>query len=65
VAGSDERARQVGDERGDARRLAGRLYERLGYRVVGSEPDEWKEMGPDGTISTHRAMCTILGKPLR
>ena len=44
---------------------AQRLYERLGYHVVGSEPDEWDELAPDGTVVTHRAMCTILSKPLQ
>lgn len=44
---------------------AQRLYERLGYAVIGTEPDEWEEMATGGTITTHRAMCTILSKPLR
>ena len=43
---------------------AERLYQRLVYAVVGSEPDEWEELSPDGTVETHRAMCTLLSKPL-
>ncbi len=55
-------ARPAGDR---VKTDAQRLYERLGYRVVGSEPDEWDELAPDGTVVTHRAMCTILSKPLQ
>jgi len=43
---------------------AQRLYQRLGYHVFGNEPDEWDELASDGTIVTHRAMCTILSKLL-
>lgn len=44
---------------------AQRLYERLGYEVIGSEPDAWDEVAADGTVHTHRAMCILLSKTLR
>ncbi len=40
------------------------LYERLGYKVVGSEADTWDEMGADGSVFTHRTVCTFLSKTL-
>jgi ribosomal protein S18 acetylase RimI-like enzyme len=40
------------------------LYERLGYVAYGNEPDEWDAEGADGRIVRHRAMCTLMRKPL-
>jgi ribosomal protein S18 acetylase RimI-like enzyme len=40
------------------------LYERLGYRACGREPDSWDHEAPDGTVSRYETMLTRLGKDL-
>lgn len=40
------------------------LYGRLGYLAYGREPDSWEEEGPDGTITRHDTMLTLMRKEL-
>ncbi|MFD8598997.1 GNAT family N-acetyltransferase [Kitasatospora sp. NPDC059646] len=40
------------------------LYERLGYRAYGREPDSWDVVAADGSIRRHETMCTLLRKEL-
>jgi ribosomal protein S18 acetylase RimI-like enzyme len=40
------------------------LYDRLGYRAYGREPDSWDEEAPDGTISRYHTMCALMRKEL-
>jgi ribosomal protein S18 acetylase RimI-like enzyme len=40
------------------------LYERLGYRAYGREPDSWNEESADGTISRYDTMLTLMSKAL-
>jgi len=40
------------------------LYERLGYRIVGEEPDDWEETKPDGTVVLHDDPCWVMRRPL-
>lgn len=49
-------------EEGNPRARA--LYERLGYRAYGREPDAWDEEAPDGSIRRHETMCVLLRKSL-
>jgi ribosomal protein S18 acetylase RimI-like enzyme len=44
---------------------AGALYERLGYRAYGTEPDGWDVEGPDGTTVRYETICTLMRKELR
>lgn len=43
---------------------AKRLYERLGYKVVGPLEDSWEEEDVEGNKSTHYAVGDLLGKGL-
>lgn len=40
------------------------LYERLGYRAHGREPESWDVETPDGTITRYDTMVTLMGKEL-
>jgi len=53
---------ELGVEDVNPRALA--LYDRLGYRAYGREPDSWDEEAPDGTISRYYTMCTLMRKEL-
>lgn len=43
---------------------ARRLYERLGYRVVGSSSPSWVEQGPHGDDVLYTAECLVMEKVL-
>jgi ribosomal protein S18 acetylase RimI-like enzyme len=53
---------ELGVEESNPRARA--LYERLGYVAFGREPDAWDEEAPDGTISRHETICTLMRKEL-
>ncbi|WP_035864520.1 GNAT family N-acetyltransferase [Kitasatospora cheerisanensis] len=40
------------------------LYERLGYRPFGREPDSWNVVAEDGSIRRYETMCTLMRKEL-
>ncbi|MBW8483930.1 GNAT family N-acetyltransferase [Actinomadura parmotrematis] len=40
------------------------LYERLGYTAYDSAPESWEAEAPDGTITLHETMCTLMHKQL-
>lgn len=40
------------------------LYERLGYRAHGREPDSWDVEAEDGSIQRYETMCTLMSKDL-
>jgi ribosomal protein S18 acetylase RimI-like enzyme len=46
----------------DSNPRARALYERLGYRAYGREPDSWNEVSADGTIIRYDTVVTLLGK---
>jgi ribosomal protein S18 acetylase RimI-like enzyme len=48
----------------DSNPRARSLYERLGYRAYGREPDWWNQESPDGTISRYDTMVTLMRKEL-
>ena len=54
---------ELGVEDGNPRARA--LYERLGYRAYGREPDSWDEESPDGAIARYHTMVTLMRKELR
>jgi ribosomal protein S18 acetylase RimI-like enzyme len=37
-----------------------RLYRRLGYQEFGTEPAEWDQEGPDGTVYRYRCLCLLM-----
>ena len=54
---------ELGVEESNPRASA--LYERLGYRAYGREPDSWNQESPDGTITRYNTMVTLMSKELR
>ncbi|WP_327179633.1 GNAT family N-acetyltransferase [Streptomyces sp. NBC_01335] len=56
------RQAELGVEEDNPRARA--LYERLGYRAYGREPDAWDEEAADGTLRRHETMCTMMRKDL-
>jgi ribosomal protein S18 acetylase RimI-like enzyme len=40
------------------------LYERLGYVVYGSRPEQWDEEADDGLVTNYHTMCTLMRKAL-
>ncbi|MET9595172.1 GNAT family N-acetyltransferase [Streptomyces sp. NPDC006516] len=56
------RQAELGVEDGNPRARA--LYERLGYRAYGRQPDAWDEQAPDGTLRRHETVCTMMRKDL-
>ncbi|MFF5282138.1 GNAT family N-acetyltransferase [Streptomyces sp. NPDC012756] len=40
------------------------LYERLGYRAFGREPDSWDVETEDGSLRRYETMCTLMRKDL-
>ncbi|WP_405365635.1 GNAT family N-acetyltransferase [Kitasatospora sp. NBC_00039] len=40
------------------------LYERLGYRAYGREPDSWDVEAENGSIRRYETMCTLMRKDL-
>ncbi|MEU1231663.1 GNAT family N-acetyltransferase [Streptomyces sp. NPDC005828] len=40
------------------------LYERLGYRAFGREPDSWDVETEDGSLQRYETMCTLMRKDL-
>ncbi|EXU66365.1 hypothetical protein Z951_20745 [Streptomyces sp. PRh5] len=40
------------------------LYERLGYRAYGREPDSWDVEAEDGSIQRYETTCTLMRKDL-
>ncbi|WP_316529502.1 GNAT family N-acetyltransferase [Kitasatospora brasiliensis] len=40
------------------------LYERLGYREYGREPDSWNVVAEDGTVRRHETVCVLMRKRL-
>jgi ribosomal protein S18 acetylase RimI-like enzyme len=56
------RRAELGVEESNPRARA--LYERLDYVAYGREPDAWDEEAPDGTVSRHETMCTLMRKEL-
>jgi ribosomal protein S18 acetylase RimI-like enzyme len=40
------------------------LYERLGYVAYGREPASWDTEAPDGSLTRHETICTLMGKEL-
>lgn len=48
----------------DSNPRAQALYERLGYRAYGREPDSWDQEAPDGTITRYDTMVTLMRKEL-
>lgn len=48
----------------DSNPRARTLYERLGYRAYGREPDWWNQESPDGTIARYDTMVTLMRKEL-
>lgn len=53
---------ELGVEESNPRARA--LYERLGYRAYGREPDSWDTMAEDGSIQRYETMCTLMRKDL-
>ncbi|QKW23933.1 GNAT family N-acetyltransferase [Kitasatospora sp. NA04385] len=53
---------ELGVEEGNPRARA--LYERLGYRAFGREPDSWEVEAEDGSLRRYETMCTLMGKNL-
>jgi ribosomal protein S18 acetylase RimI-like enzyme len=53
---------ELGVEESNPRARA--LYDRLGYRAYGREPDSWDEEAPDGTISRYVTIVTLMRKQL-
>ena len=41
-----------------------RLYRRLGYEVFGTEPAEWDQEAPDGTIYRYHCECLLMQRTL-
>lgn len=41
-----------------------RLYRRLGYQEFGTEPAEWDQEAPDGTIYRYRCRCLLMQRQL-
>jgi ribosomal protein S18 acetylase RimI-like enzyme len=48
----------------DSNPRARALYDRLGYRAYGHEPDSWDQEAPDRTITRYYAMVTLMRKEL-
>lgn len=48
----------------DSNPRARALYDRLGYRAYGREPDSWDQEAPDGTITRYDTMVTLMRKEL-
>lgn len=48
----------------DSNPRARALYERLGYRAYGREPDSWDQEAPDGTITRYVTMLTLMRREL-
>ncbi|MFB6888021.1 GNAT family N-acetyltransferase [Kitasatospora sp. NPDC056327] len=40
------------------------LYERLGYRAFGREPDSWDVEAEDGSLRRYETMCTLMRRDL-
>jgi ribosomal protein S18 acetylase RimI-like enzyme len=55
-------AAELGVEHDNPRARA--LYERLGYVACGEEAAEWDEDQPDGAVTRHRTICTMMRKQL-
>jgi ribosomal protein S18 acetylase RimI-like enzyme len=53
---------ELGVEESNPRARA--LYGRLGYVAYGRAPDSWDEQAPDGTITRHETVCTLMRKKL-
>ncbi|MFF7442486.1 GNAT family N-acetyltransferase [Streptomyces sp. NPDC008122] len=53
---------ELGVEEGNPRARA--LYERLGYRAFGREPDSWDVETEDGSLRRYETMCTLMRKDL-
>jgi ribosomal protein S18 acetylase RimI-like enzyme len=53
---------ELGVEESNPRARA--LYERLGYRAYGREPDSWDVMAEDGSLQRYQTMCTLMRKDL-
>jgi ribosomal protein S18 acetylase RimI-like enzyme len=49
----------------DSNQRARALYERLGYRAFGREPDSWDQEAPDGTIARYDTMVTLMCKDVQ
>jgi ribosomal protein S18 acetylase RimI-like enzyme len=49
----------------DSNPRARALYERLGYRAFGHEPDSWDQEAPDGTINRYNTMVTLMRKDMQ
>ena len=69
IGALEDRVRERGLRRmdigvGEDNARAKALYERLGYRVFGSEVDRWTYERDDGTVATVEDLCTLLGKDL-
>jgi GNAT superfamily N-acetyltransferase len=69
VRAAEDRIRARGRDRAELavehdNRRARALYERLGYLAYGEEADEWDADDADGLMVRHRAMCTLMQKPL-
>lgn len=43
---------------------ARRLYERLGYRIAGDDPGQWRYTDPEGTVHHVSEPCWALEKPI-
>jgi ribosomal protein S18 acetylase RimI-like enzyme len=69
IKATEERIRARGLHRAelgveDSNPRAHALYERLGYRAFGREPDSWDQAAPDGTITRYDTMLTMMTKDL-
>ncbi|MER6394892.1 GNAT family N-acetyltransferase [Kitasatospora sp. NPDC001603] len=53
---------ELGVEEGNPRARA--LYERLGYRAYGREPDSWEVETAEGSVERYETVCTLMRKDL-
>lgn len=53
---------ELGVEEGNPRARA--LYERLGYRAYGREPDSWEAETAEGSVERYETVCTLMRKDL-
>ncbi|WP_414507848.1 GNAT family N-acetyltransferase [Streptomyces sp. NEAU-L66] len=69
IAAAEERIRGRGVHRAELaveedNPRARALYERLGYRTYGRQPEAWDAQGPDGVVRRYETMCTLMRKEL-
>lgn len=69
IQAAEQRIRARGRHRAelgveDSNPRARALYDRLGYRAYGHEPDSWDEEAADGTIVRYHTTITLMRKEL-